>query len=299
MTKSLYSTDDIRKTYEIIHDHKFTREIIARYSRNKADVRTVALAGVNLSQCRTALDLGCGYGLFVEKLRGRLPREASITGVDVIESNRAAFLRTVEDIGYTGSFIKGPADLIRDMPAASFDLIVASYSLYFFPHLIGEIARVVKPDGLFITITHSRFSLQEITDLIPGSMAHTGINPPEKISIRALFDAFSLEDGPAQLRPYFTTIETIPYPNAMHFPLEDINACIRYLSMKRHLLFKDVADNHPGRLDDVQTHFYQSIHHAAHAAGGMTITKDDVVFRCSHPCPNHAKAEKQDPRIDP
>lgn len=288
MTKPLYSTDDIRKTYEIIHDHKFTKEVITRYSCNNEDIRAVALEGLDLSHCRNVLDLGCGYGLFVERLKDKLSPEASITGLDVLESNRTAFLHTLELSGLKGEFIKGGADLIRIIKAASFDLIIASYSLYFFPHLIADIARLLKAGGIFITITHSRFSLQEITALIPESMAQIGLDPPAQIAITSLFNSFSLENGGALLSPYFKEIETIAYPNAMVFPASEINDCIHYLTKKRHLLFKEVAESHPEKVDEVQRHFYQRIHHLAHQQGTFTITKDDAVFRCFYPRRNRA-----------
>ena len=288
MTNPLYSTDDIRKTYEIIHDHKLTKDIIIRYSQNNVDIRMVAIEGLDLSRCYGILDLGCGYGLFIERLNGRIPPEARITGLDVLESNRTAFLHTLEAIGFTGEFIKGGADLIRTIADASFDLIIASYSLYFFPHLIADIARLLKDDGIFITITHSKFSLQEVTELIPLSMADSGIEPPTPIAITTLLSSFALENGQPQLESHFRTVETIHYPNTMVFPASDINDCIHYLTHKRHLLFKEVADNNPEKMDDVQTRFYQRIHHLAHSRGSFTITKDDAIFRCFHPRRNRA-----------
>ena len=288
MTRHLYSTDDIRKTYEIIHDHKFTKDIIIRYSQNNADIREMALNGLDLSHCRSILDLGCGYGLFIERLKNRIPSEAMITGLDVLESNRPAFLHTLETTGFRGDFIKSGADHIRTIADASFDLIIASYSLYFFPHLIHDISRVLKDDGIFITITHSKFSLQEITDLIPLSMAESGIDPPTQIAITALLNSFALENGLPLLQRHFRTVETIHYPNTMIFPASDINDCIHYLTLKRHLLFKEVADTNPEKIDDVQTRFYRRVHHLAHSRGSFTITKDDGVFRCFHPRRNHA-----------
>ena len=288
MTKPLYSIDDIRKTYEIIHDHKLTKELIIRYSQNNADIRAVALADLDLSHCRSILDLGCGYGLFVERLNGRIPSDASITGLDMLESNRSAFLHTLESSGFTGFFIKGGADLIRTIADASFDLIIASYSLYFFPHLISDIARLLRDDGIFITITHSEFSLQEITDLIHRSMTATGIDPPPQIAITSLLRSFALENGQALLSPSFRTIEAIRYPNAMVFPARDIDDCILYLTQKRHLLFKDVTEIDPSKMDAVQARFFQHIHQLARRQGSFSITKDDAVFRCFHPRRNHA-----------
>jgi len=288
MTKALYSNDDIRKTYEIIHDHKLTKDIIIRYSKNNQDIRAVALEGLDLSGCRNVLDLGCGYGLFVERLKGRIPLDASVCGLDMLENNRSAFLHTLETNGFTGMFIKGGADLIRTFADASFDLIIASYSLYFFPYLISDITRLLGDDGIFIAITHSKFSLQEITDLIIQSMAATGIDPPPQIAITSLLHSFALENGRPLLNPFFKTIETIRYPNTMVFPASNINDCIHYLTQKRHLLFKDVAEINPAKMDAVQKRFYESIHHLAHRRGSFTITKDDAVFRCFHPRRNHA-----------
>jgi ubiquinone/menaquinone biosynthesis C-methylase UbiE len=291
MSRPHYSSDDIRRTYEKIHVHRFTREIIARYSTNKGDIREVALNGLDLSNTSKVLDLGCGYGLFVERLKDRLPPDAYITGMDMVESNRQAFLRTLESINCAGKFIKGGADMIHDLQDESFDLIIASYSLYFFPYLIGEIARILKDNGIFIAITHSKFSLREITDLIHLSMKKIGLEPPDKIAIAELFHAFSLEDGMSLLTPFFTQVDILLYPNTMLFPLENINDCINYLTIKSHLLFKDIAERRPERIDDVQSHFFQSVHRLAHEQGGFTITKDDAIFRCYTPLRNHAHGQ--------
>jgi len=288
MTKALYSSDDIRRTYEIIHDHKFTKEVITRYSRNIQDIRGIALEGLDLSRCRTVLDLGCGYGLFVERLRNRVSAEAAVIGLDILESNRSAFLHTLEANDLKGDFIKGGADLIRTFPDASFDLVIASYSLYFFPHLIGDIARVLKDSGVFIAVTHSKNSLQEVTALIPSSMIESGIDPPAQLAITTLLSSFALENGQPLLKRHFQDVETIHYPNAMVFPVVAINECIQYLSHKRHLLFKEVADSNPEKMDDVQARFFRRVRLQAHSRGSFTITKDDAVFRCFHPWRNHA-----------
>ena len=68
----LYSADDIAKTYEKVHDHKLTKNIISTYSTNRIDVRELALSNLDISNAEKVLDLGCGYGLFEEKLKGRL-----------------------------------------------------------------------------------------------------------------------------------------------------------------------------------------------------------------------------------
>ena len=135
--QDLFSYEDIRKTYEEVVWHRRCKDIIQGYALNTKDIRDVALEGADLSHVHRVLDLGCGYGFFTERLTGRLGSQAHITGIDVIEkNNRDSFLHAVDHMGYTGTFIQGSADLIRDMADSGFDLVITSYSLYFFPHLI-------------------------------------------------------------------------------------------------------------------------------------------------------------------
>ena len=282
--RAVYSPEDIRKTYEPIEDHRHTRHIIQEYARNTADIRDVGLFGLDLGFVRHVLDLGCGYGFFTEKLRERLHESAYIEGLDVIDRNNSeAFVDTVEAIGYNGEFRQGSADLIQDMEAESYDLIIASYSLYFFPHLIPDIARILAPGGIFIAVTHSRFSLQEITRFIPGCMQMIGIPPPDDIAINALLTAFSMENGASMLNPYFGRVEKILYENDLLFPLDQVIDCIDYLEKKKHLILKDVAERYPQKLDDMLSCFNRKVFEHARLHGEVIITKDDAIFRCFNP----------------
>jgi len=134
----IYSIDDITRTYRAVPDHQGTRRHIERYSENPDDIRDIALRGLDLSGVQSALDLGCGYGFFTEKLAPRLQPGAEITGIDLVDKGcRDVFLNTVSLAGASGRFIAAHADCITHMPSARFDIVYASYSLYFFPHLIA------------------------------------------------------------------------------------------------------------------------------------------------------------------
>ena len=279
----LYSADDIAKTYEKVHDHKLTKNIISQYSTNRIDVRELALSNLDISRAIKVLDLGCGYGLFEEKLKGRLAKEALITGVDIVDSNEEVFLKTVEEAGYKGEFIKASADVINTIQSKMFDLVIASYSLYFFPHIIKEISRVLKSDSLFIAITHSKDSLKEVTDLIPYSIRSTGLSVPDEFSISKLLKAFCSEDGHNQLSSYFKKVEMITYSNSMIFLPGDIPDCIEYLTRKRPLLFKDVMGAHPDKVSEVEDHFFRRLNEQTLTNGRLSITKDDAIFRAFNP----------------
>jgi SAM-dependent methyltransferase len=280
----LFSYEDIRKTYEEVVWHRRCKDIIQWYALNTKDIRDVALEGVDLSNVHRMLDLGCGYGFFTERLYGRLDSQAHITGIDVIEkNNRDSFLSAVNHMGYKGSFIQGSADLIRDMADSSFDLVITSYSLYFFPHLITEIARILRPGGLFIAVTHSKHALHEVTELVSESMKSAGIEPPDDLKIYELFDAFSLEDGAIQLAPFFGDVKGIVYKNSLLFPYAHFSDFMEYITIKKPLFFKEVLEGHPSKIDEVMAAFTRTSYEHARVHGSVILNKDDGIFRCMLP----------------
>lgn len=282
-TNCLFSEDEIKKTYEQTGDHVHTKYLITKYSSNPFDVRDIALKGLDLSKALHVLELGCGYGSFTKNLTGLLDKNAEITGIDMVPENGRPFLSSIASMEYKGRFICDRADRIKEFENNLYDAIIASYSLYFFPHLIRDIARILKPEGVFIAITHSQFSLQEVLQFIPESMQNAGLKPIEKTAIARLFEAFSLENGREKLAPHFGRVDEIVYENVLRFSSDEIQDCIDYLEKKKFLLFKDVAETHPQRLEHVKTGFYNCLHNHTQAKGEILLTKDDVIFHCFNP----------------
>lgn len=280
----VFSYEDIRKTYEEVVWHRRCKDIIQGYALNTRDIRDAALDSLDLRQASAVLDLGCGYGFFTERLAGRLHEQAHVTGIDVIEkNNRESFLHTVRQMGYRGSFVQGSADIIRDVEDGSYDLVITSYSLYFFPHLIPEIARILKRSGLFIAVTHSRESLHEVAGFVSEGMRKTGLVPPDDLKIHELFHSFSLEEGQAKLAVYFEEVEQLVYKNSLLIPLEHFNDFMEYITIKKPLFFKEVIEAHPSRVDDVMAAFTRISYDHANKHGNVTLNKDDGIFRCRLP----------------
>jgi SAM-dependent methyltransferase len=117
-------------------------------------------------------------------------------------------------------FIEAAADIIRDMETGRFDVVLASYSLYFFPHLIGEIARILKDRGVFVAVTHSERTLEELIAFVWRSMREARIQRTDELRISRLFREFSVEGGRDMLEPFFRHVECIPYENSLAFPLD-------------------------------------------------------------------------------
>jgi SAM-dependent methyltransferase len=280
MQEGIYTAGDIRKTYEKVHDLLVTKQIIKAYSTNRRDIRDAVLCGLRLPAARRVLDLGCGFGFFIEKLKGLLPGDASITGIDLVGGYERPYLDTVASAGYSGSFVKGDAGLIMKMEDGSRDLVISSYSLYFFPHLIGDIHRILDRDGVFIALTHSRHSLREAIEFVGVCMRKLGLDFPGETALSRLLMTFSLENGSGLLDPFFGRVEKIIYRNSMVFGIEHVDDCIYYLEKKRNLIYKEALDRYPERVADLESCITASIWEYAKAHGRVTFSKDDGVFIC-------------------
>ncbi|HOT43330.1 MAG TPA: class I SAM-dependent methyltransferase [Spirochaetota bacterium] len=280
---TLYSRNDITRTYEQVHDLLLTRYIIKTYSSNRRDIRDVALSNLNCINAKKVLELGCGYGFFIEKLKGRIHDSAVIIGIDMVENNREPFLHSVSSIQYTGEFISASADIIKEMPQGSFDMIITSYSLYFFPHLIPDIARVLAPGGVFIAVTHSKNTLKEAIQFIRSCMKSVGSLDEKETVINRLFSAFSLEEGRYQLEKHFKKVERLDYSNSMVFPAEHVNDFIFYMQKKKNLIYKEVMEVMPEKLDAIVSCVEQHIIDYTAEHRTIILNKDDAVFRCFEP----------------
>ncbi len=277
---NIYSSDDITHTYEQVHDLLITRYIIKTYSTNNDDIRDIAIRGVNFKGMKRMLELGCGYGFFIEKMKGLLNDEAIIIGIDMVENNREPFLHSVASIEYRGEFIAGNVEIIKKMKSSSFDCVVASYSLYFFPQLINEIARIMSPQGIFIVITHSRNTLGEAIRIINHCMLEHGIGEPGGTAIGKLFTAFPVELGLSALEPYFTRVERIDYINSMVFPNDSMRDLLFYLHQKRNLIYRKIINQEPETVEKVSQCIEKNIMKYTHDHGEFVLNKDDAVFRC-------------------
>ena len=142
--------------------HAAVSALIRSRSTNLTDVRDAVLHGLDLSGARAVLDLGCGFGFMTEVVARRVAPDAEIVGVDACEANEKPYLDRVHATGRRARFVCRKIERRLDWPDGAFDLVVASYSLYFFPGVIPEIARVLRPNGLFLAVTHTENSCRDL-----------------------------------------------------------------------------------------------------------------------------------------
>ncbi|UCG32217.1 MAG: class I SAM-dependent methyltransferase [Phycisphaerales bacterium] len=244
--------------------------IIRRRSTNAADVREIALDGFDLSLAKRVLDLGCGFGFMAEAVAPRVAPEAEIVGVDVWQANQPPFLERVAAHGRRASFNCMNVGWELPWPDGTFDLVICSYSLYFFAEVLPEIPRVLTPNGTFLALTHSRRDFPALA-LIVGLSAPGG----EWLSI---ISRFSAENGGSRLGRWFGQVERVNYPNTLVFGRDEIDDLLAFLHFKLPLLLPGWQPS-----DELPPGVCERARKLLSMRGKLVIEKNDAVFRCRKP----------------
>ena len=250
--------------------HAAVSDILRRRSTNHVDVRVALLRDLDLSGVHEVLDLGCGFGFMTETVSQRIAPEARIVGVDACPANEQPYLDRVRRSGCTAQFTCRHIDTRLDWPDGAFDLVLASYAVYFFPGVLPETARVLRPDGLLIAITHTESSCAELVRIL---------DLPEFDSpLISTIRQFSVENARDRLTPWFGKIERIDYGNTLVFEEEHVADLLVYVRFRLPLLF-------PGAeaCSEVPEPLERTIRAVLARRGRVVLEKHDAAFVCREP----------------
>jgi ubiquinone/menaquinone biosynthesis C-methylase UbiE len=273
------------KVYGNINQHRSVADLIRKRSTNKRDVRDVALENIHLQSMLNILDLGCGFGFFTEALEGKIAGRASITGVDLIPGHEPLFLQACAQAGVRCRFIPGNVSVITSFADRSFDLVLCSYALYFFPEMVPHIARILKPGGIFTTITHDSQNMGELFDCIKNIMDRHYAQKEHLLPAERIIRKFSAENGGAILARWFKQVKTIDYPNALVYHMDDLQEIIDYFHFKSPFFLAGTKIDEK----DIAIHLPDLLKQKSHSANGVVISKNDRIFICSEPRPNEVE----------
>lgn len=259
--------------------HETVAKIIRDYSTNKLDIRNIALEGLQLQDCKTALDFGCGFGYFTRALKNRINPECKILGIDLCPENEASYRESTRKANLKGEFSGTDEKVILTIPTDTVDLVICSYALYFFPAIISEISRVLKPSGIFVSITHSKTHLTEVLSMIREISEDLGIQKPESLPCQSLLDNFNDINGSQLLSPWFSNIEEKKYNNSLHFKIDDFEDLKIYFKFKQGHFIEDNIDYK----DKVLNKMMSSLRLQLQQERTFKITKNDTIFICKKP----------------
>jgi len=253
--------------YEDPDAHARISALIRRHSTNDRDVRADLLRSLDLGCAHDILDLGCGFGFWAEELAARVAPGARLTGVDACDGNEVSYVRCVESQGRRARFVR--AHLVSHLPFDddSFDLVIAAYSLYFFVGVIPEVARVLRPEGSFLAVTHSEKSFN-------GLLSAVGLADEEGPLLLRLRE-FSAEGGERLLAGTFRRVERTNYLNTLTFEERDLADLLGYLAFKLPLVRPGAR--YGAELPDA---FVRAASTTLQRKGRLTVEKDDTLFVC-------------------
>jgi ubiquinone/menaquinone biosynthesis C-methylase UbiE len=270
----------IRKVFRDVQKHLAIAQLIRRFSTNKDDIRKTALNQADLSNCQNVLELGCAFGAFTEALKDKLHPEVEITGIDIIPEYKSFFLEACRRAGYSGHFSSSGIDRMKKYTDDSFDLVICSYALYFFPDMIPEISRVLKKDGLFITITHSHKDMHEMVGIVKKILKqNNALDDKQALPIELIFEQFSAENGKKLLHPFFGRIISIDFKNTLVFQPQEIGSFIDYFQFKKSFFLMGTGAHNKTIIHQLMT----ELQDLAMKNNLVTMCKDDKIFICSQP----------------
>ncbi|HEY7126911.1 MAG TPA: class I SAM-dependent methyltransferase [Ktedonobacterales bacterium] len=172
----------------------------ARFSTNKYGWHKWLFDQFQIAPGSRVLELGCGPGLFWASNRERIPADWQITLSDFSSGMLEAAQHTLAQIQHPFTFQVIDAQAIP-FDDASLDAVIANHMLYHVPNrprALSEIRRVLKPDGRLYASTIGEQHLKELQAL--GRRVFVAYTSGLEAT------PFSLENGAAQLAPYFSSV---------------------------------------------------------------------------------------------
>lgn len=168
---------------------------------------------LNLPINATLLEIGCDPGTLWLENRGRIPIDWQITLSD-FSPRMVQEAKRVLGFGLENYYFISSNAMPIPLHEDTFDIIVANHMLYHVPDrqkAIGEINRVIKPNGRFKAATNGKNHLQELSVIIDNCSSPLGRHYSPDISM----GGFTLDNGTEQLSPWFSRLEIYHYQDAL------------------------------------------------------------------------------------
>lgn len=164
-----------------------------------------------INEHSSILEIGCGNGSFWLENRDQLPPQTSILLSDKSEGMIRDARRLIGSNDPRFHFAKIDC---HQIPADNnqFDIVLANHVLFYCENLnqaLCEIARVLKPNGIFLCSTYGSRHMAEISQLVEEF--------DERIALSAdkLYERFGSDNGHDILSAHFSSIKYIAYEDSL------------------------------------------------------------------------------------
>ncbi|MDZ7742838.1 MAG: class I SAM-dependent methyltransferase [Bacteroidota bacterium] len=269
--------NNLAEVFRDARKHLEVAGIIADHLTCKCDVRDEALNNLELKHAGSILDLGCGFGFFTRALQGRVGCDAAITGIDRYPEYEQLYLESCKTAGLKGNFRGSGISALSEIPGNSIDLVICSYAMYFFPWIIPELMHKLKPYALFVIITHAIPHMREFTNYVRSILRDRQIEVSGQLPYEKLIGQFSNRNACEQLDPYFNRIERKRFTSKLLFNEKDYDDFVKYFRFKHRFFIPKDSET------ELEDFILKAIKNDMKNGKSFKITKDDMIFICSHP----------------
>ena len=182
-----------------------SRQSIYDYGSHTGDWWSWVLEHADHPEGATVLDVGCGPGTYLQKVRG--------VGIDLsfgmAREARAHAPTSVGDV------------CALPVASGSVDLLLAPHMLYHAPDLekaVEELRRVLKPGGVALIVTNDEEHMGQMVSQLSATIGTDAV-------VRFI-DRFNLQNGDARLRRHFSDVTLDHWIGELTVP--DVEPVVRY-----------------------------------------------------------------------
>lgn len=181
------------------------------YSTNKTGWSNWVFQQYCIQPNMTVLELGCGGGMIWKQHASEIP-----SGVQLILSDFSeGMLASAKENTSSLDSVRYEQIDAQNIPYDdhTVDRIIANHMLYHVPDVqraIHEIARVLKPSGIFYATTIGEKNFKELIDLLHA------YDPKIDFAQGSIVEAFGLETGLEKLSPFFESVQVQRYIDHLH-----------------------------------------------------------------------------------
>lgn len=259
--------DLVRRQYATDINLRIRQETHNKYSVPDRSFAEWVLNRAQLRGGERVLDLGCGNGIYYEKIQQK-ELELDYVGIDLLE----AMIENHPIRKAGGNLTLADA---QELPFEdnSFDVVMANHTLHHISDMdkaISEARRVLKKGGVFVVATNSTNTMPELQVLMRRAivlLTRTGaaqVRAPQMPS-----DRFALENGIRHLSQHFYAVVRHDLPSALVFP--DVEPAMAYLESTRDL--RESALPEDVIWEDVMMIMRQQINQLIKHLGELVINK--------------------------
>jgi len=240
-------------------------ELHSRYAKNPQSWFSWLFEKLPLKEESCVLEIGCGNGNLWKGQEENIPAGCQIVLTDI---SSGMIDDAKQNLKEKDCFSFAQLDC-QSLPYAdnSFDIITANHVLFYVRDLgraLSEIARTLKPGGVFFCSTYGREHMKEISRMVKEFDSRIVLSQIN------LYEIFGLENGESKLAPYFSRVELLHYKDAL-----EINETAPLLSY--------ILSCH-GNQDEYLANRYEEfkwfLQGKLEKKGTLHITKQAGVFQC-------------------